>query len=60
MLRVVPQGPTPQTAGSGARSLPNPFALNHLPVSLRRRTVPKHYVVALEEPNIFSNFSPPH
>jgi hypothetical protein len=38
----------------------NPFEINMLPVSLTRRTGPKHYVVALGEPTVFSNFCPPH
>ena len=36
--------------GQAARTLPNPFPFSHLPVSLRRQTGPRHYVVALGEP----------
>ena len=38
--------------------LPNLFGFSMLPVSLTRLTGPKHYVVALGEPNLFCALSP--
>jgi len=37
----------------------SPFEFKTLPLSRSVRRCAKHYVVALEEPNVFSNLSPP-